>query len=38
MLKYVVCLCKGSMCPGLGVVLSVFMVTRGAVGVRVWEV
>ena len=33
-LKYVVCMCKGVM----DVVFSVCMVTRGAVGARVWEV
>ena len=34
MLKYVVCLCKG--CGGCCV--SVYIVTRGALGARVWEV
>ena len=33
-LKYVVCLCRGVM----DVVLYVCIVTRGAVGARVWEV
>ena len=33
-LKYVVCLCKGVM----DVVFSFCIVTRGAVGARVWEV
>ena len=33
-LKYVVCFCKG--CDGYCV--FVFIVTRGAVGTRVWEV
>ena len=34
MLKYVVCLCKDVM----DVVFSVYIVKRGAVGARVWEV
>ena len=34
-LKYVVCLCKGCV---MDVVFFVCIVTRGAVGARVWEV
>ena len=35
-LKYVVCLCKG--CDGCCVFCLYCIVTRGAVGARVWEV